>query len=591
MKTLWFTSTEPLESRIAPAAVFTFKDVDFDDVTIRTSKGTNAQLAAIVTLAASGAGQQLQKIDFSTDAATFAGTDLTITARRAGAGIGDGLVNVGAIDATGANGGTALDLGAISIRGDLGQVDAGDAVLATAAIKKLGVRSMGEFGISTQGAGADLESTIDGALGALSVAGNVRDVFIRTTGAAAGKIGAVTIGGSLIGGAANSSGAIISAGAMGPVKIAGNIEGGAGQASGYLRSLGTLASITIGGSLIGGANNQESGYITGDLATGAVKIGGDVRGGAANGAGSIFCGGNVASISIGGSLVGGSGNNTGRIGTSMDLGPVKIGGSVIGGTGNLSGIILGLGAKVGPVSIGGDLRGGSISGTASLTNSGVILSLGRLAAVTIGGSIIAGANTGSGTLENSGAIAAGSDIGALTVNGSIIGNALTHVRITAVGEVAPLKTDLAFRSISVGGRVEFADILAGYNASTTPLGVNADAQIGKVVVGDWIASNLVAGVASVTLLFGDGDDTRLSGVGVRDATALVSKIASFTIKNSARGTLGGGDHFGIVAQEIGKFSLAGTGIPQLLAGPGNDLPPFDFAIGATGDLRLREVPL
>jgi hypothetical protein len=37
---------EALESRIVPAAVFTFTDVDGDAVTVKTSKGTNADLSA-----------------------------------------------------------------------------------------------------------------------------------------------------------------------------------------------------------------------------------------------------------------------------------------------------------------------------------------------------------------------------------------------------------------------------------------------------------------------------------------------------------------------------------------------------------------
>src|SRR5262249_27596031 len=57
---------EPLEARIAPAAVFTFTDVDGDLVTVKTSKGTNDQLAALITPhlvpAGSLGGKQLQEI-------------------------------------------------------------------------------------------------------------------------------------------------------------------------------------------------------------------------------------------------------------------------------------------------------------------------------------------------------------------------------------------------------------------------------------------------------------------------------------------------------------------------------------------------
>jgi hypothetical protein len=93
-------SIELLEARIAPAAVFTYTDVDGDDVTIKTSKGTNADLVAILTRVPTGLGEELQRIDFSAaplDGAgksVFHGTNLSITAKRTSAG-GDGRVNVG----------------------------------------------------------------------------------------------------------------------------------------------------------------------------------------------------------------------------------------------------------------------------------------------------------------------------------------------------------------------------------------------------------------------------------------------------------------------------------------------------------------
>jgi hypothetical protein len=96
------SNIESLESRIAPAATFTFADVDGDFITIKTSKGTDAQLAAIINpfLVAEGLGMELQKIDFSANAPIFEGTSLTVTAKRTSVG-GDGRVNVGYLDATG----------------------------------------------------------------------------------------------------------------------------------------------------------------------------------------------------------------------------------------------------------------------------------------------------------------------------------------------------------------------------------------------------------------------------------------------------------------------------------------------------------
>ena len=211
---------EPLESRIAPAAVFKFTDVDGDAVTIATSKGVNADLAAIVTVVDEGLGKELQRIDFSLSAAVFAGTNLTVTAKRTAAG-GDGLANVGFIDASATDGGTALDLGTITIRGDLGRIEAGDASTGTPAVKGLNVQSMGEFGVSTQQAGGLRESNLNGALGSLKMVGNLRESFLSVGGGLDGKIGSLTIGGSLIGGSASDGGRIFSSGAIGAVKVGG----------------------------------------------------------------------------------------------------------------------------------------------------------------------------------------------------------------------------------------------------------------------------------------------------------------------------------------------------------------------------------
>ncbi len=63
-------------------------------------------------------GQQLQLIDWSNDGTEFAGATPTITAARSAAG-GDGLVNVGRINATG------IDLLNVVVDGDLGRIQAG----------------------------------------------------------------------------------------------------------------------------------------------------------------------------------------------------------------------------------------------------------------------------------------------------------------------------------------------------------------------------------------------------------------------------------------------------------------------------------
>ena len=156
--------------------------------------------------------------------------------------------------------------------------------------------------------------------------------------------------------------------------------------------------------------------------------------------------------------------------------------------------------------------------------------------------------------------------------------------ISARGHLTPTATtDLAIASLTVRGRVEFGLIRAGYTADGVP--VNADAQIGKVSVGnDWIASSLVAGVVSGNTVFGDADDAKMSGVGVKDLATISSRIESFTVNGQMFGTVGGADHFGIVAESVVAVTVDRT-VLGLTSGKGND----DLSISLTGDFRINEV--
>ena len=68
-----FCTAELLEARIAPASL-TFVDADGDDVTVTTSKGSDAQLEAAALLFEVTPGRfQLQELEL--EAATFQGRD------------------------------------------------------------------------------------------------------------------------------------------------------------------------------------------------------------------------------------------------------------------------------------------------------------------------------------------------------------------------------------------------------------------------------------------------------------------------------------------------------------------------------------
>jgi hypothetical protein len=589
-----FFGIEPLEPRLAPAGFMTYTDIDGDSVKLtRTDAGPFFGEGVEIL------NGQLFMLDLSNPIYQGASFTFTVTKRP----LGDGLANVGRIR-------SPYDLGAVIVKGDLGAIEAGDANKNTPAIKLLSVRSMGRDGLATQYAplGPDLVSEIQGPLCALRVAGDIKETFIHVIGGAAGTVGSVTVGGSLVGGSGDFSGCIFSDGDMGPVNIRGDVLSGAGL-SGAIRSGGKLGAVTIGGSLIGGPRESGSIFSNGDM--GPVRIGGNVLGGG-NGStpsGRISTLSNLAGVTVGGSLLGSAGDSSGEIASGGDMGLVRIGrdvvggagaqsgsihssggltgitlgGSLVGGAGNSSGEITSVG-DMGSVKITGDLRGGSIAGTDSLSGSGFIDGR-RIAGVTIGGSIFSGMDASTGTLSDSGGICAGNDIGPIVVKGSIIGHSSSDgnppVVISARGQVAPTATvDLAIRSLTVGGRVESTLILVGYSGS---LGQNADAQIGAVKIGgDWISSSLIVGASpGGDGLFGTADDAKLSG-SVKD-DAPISRVASVAIKGLVIGSGASGDHFGFVAEQIGSFRCLGFTAPLSAGTDFIELSPI------TGDVTIREI--
>jgi|GEM_PF-2410024 len=197
---------------------------------------------------------------------------------------------------------------------------------------------------------------------------------------------------------------------------------------------------------------------------------------------------------------------------------------------------------------------------------------------------------------HSGKIAAGADIGTISIHGGITGSEVAPTMISAVGKASPPAKgpNLALKSLSIDGSVDFLRVLAGYNPDGD--GVNADASLGAVTVGgDWRASTILAGVWGG----GDGsegtdDDALLSGGGVHDVASSFSSIGSFTVKGQALGTSAGGDMFGIVAEQITKakiggrtFAFTAKGAQAFYAaptGPGEGLenPAFDFTLRELG---------
>jgi hypothetical protein len=148
--------------------------------------------------------------------------------------------------------------------------------------------------------------------------------------------------------------------------------------------------------------------------------------------------------------------------------------------------------------------------------------------------------------------------------GTLTANSVQLSSIVAEGGATPTaKADVAFQSIAIAHDVTSTAIFAGYDLDFQP--VNGHAQIGKVTVGgNWTASSLVAGVRDLEHDgFGDSDDLRIQ---TDHGSALVSKIASITIKGTVNGTANAGDHFGFEAQQIGALTIGGQRFAVTAAG-------------------------
>jgi hypothetical protein len=180
-------------------------------------------------------------------------------------------------------------------------------------------------------------------------------------------------------------------------------------------------------------------------------------------------------------------------------------------------------------------------------------------------------------------------LGRVTVGHDLVGDSVANPAvISAFGQTAApgAGQDLAIGSLTVGGRIKFAQILAGYDLAASPK--NADASVGPVRVGtNWIGSTLVAGTsAGADGFFGTADDMKISGTDVRDTAEIFSQIASITIGRQAFGTTATDDTFGIVAETIRKAKIGPTKLP-FVKGPHTSTDTFYIGAsgpGATGEM-------
>ncbi len=600
---MFFRSIEPLEARIAPAAVATyhFKDRDGDDVaiTVSTPTGTSAALKTALTAATTFGlgdnGLQLQRLNLVPT--IFEDASVKIIASRNPIAGGDGFVAVGAIIAE------ARELRNVFVDGDLGRITAGDGA-GSIAVKNLTVRSLGLYGLETQGnVNPDLFSYLDGSVGTVIVKEDITGARFET---AHGNVGSIFIGGSLLGTGEDDSDAVVIDANVGTVAIGGSLVSGLGNRSATLRISGGASFINIRGSLFGAedATADGAGQLNVDGSVGVLSIRGDIVSGDGDYAGPITqvtIQGGLGTLNLRGSLLGTSalgdtGLNAGSLTVFTALGTAKISGSLVGGLSARSGSLFL--DTVGTVFIGGDILGGG-------TNSGVF-KLGESAGrVTVLGDLIGGVSAVSGGISGFsakiGTLTIGGNVesrgqfieqgfvqlsyvGKLLVKGDVIASSTPNslnepIDLGAFGQATILGslrgnttnglewTTGAFSSLRIGGNVEYAEIAAtGKNLEIQSLDVG----------GAWRQSRFVAGSSDdgADNIFGTADDPAFAA----DATTSVARII---IAGQVAGTLPLGDAFFISAPQIVFARIAGATLP-LAAGP-----QF-FELGIAGDTIVRD---
>jgi hypothetical protein len=593
-------------------------DVDGDLVTMTVSKGqipiTNSALFTFVSAGTVG-GKQLQRLDLQQFRSSFAGASISIVAtKQAGfPDVSDGEVDVGFIKATTFDPdelrAVGIDLGNVTIDGDLAKITAGDS-FATPAIAKLDVISLGTRGaetLATADAPADangvVESKVLGPITSVVVRDDVNS-FLRVIGAEYGVLGSLKIGGALQGvGTKVASGAISVSGRLGKATI-GDIIGGTGANSGLLiaSSLGngSLGTITVTGSITGGAGDDSgqihapkignlkvgtivggtgtrSGLVLSDGTLGSVTMTGDLIGGTKADTGEIFAQGGIGAVKVGGKIAGDLGENSGSIRSGKGITSLSVAGTLAGADGAGSGSIQ-TSASVGAVSFGKDATtGDSITGGAG-ENSGLLDIGGNLASFAAAGNVRGAAANGSG------AIVAAGTIGKLTITGSLIGGSSDATFLNKTGYLfaqhltsVTIGGDIISGTAGTGGLADSGAIRADVIDALTVQGKLTGNAVNPVVIAATGLTNNLAiksvkitgNVAFAEILAGYNDVTSAGNVRGEAASADAS-IGTVTFG----GTVAGLD---IVAGAIPLTNGFGTADDQLAHGT------------ITGNIPVRDV--
>lgn len=547
---------EVLEPRIAPAVLINarqvvYTDIDGDLVRVSSDKPVfSPSIVDQVFQFDSGSvdghktlPQQLQSINLS--ALGVQANDMSLSVNAVRGKTGDGLVNIGSVNAR------SIKLGSVRIDGDLGQILA-------SRINRLSVNTLGKAALASQ-AGGNSASVIDDSLGSLLVQSSLFSGL-----AVHGPIGSVQMGGSLVGGSTSQSGSIVAAGVIGQVRVKGSILGGAGNGSGVIDAS-MINQIVVTGHVMGGSG-QGSGVIHSGQGLKSVLIRGNVNGGAGSQSGLISTNQFVNQMTIQGSIIGGSGFQTGGVQASGEIKSIRIEGNLVGGPISKSGAVLSRSGYIAGGGIGSVLVGGSVISAQNGNTNGAASQLDR---------------------SVSGAILSFTSISTLTVHGELLGNQSQPVTIIAAASESRFQQANAIGRLTVGQNAKWANIVAGIALDNHSQ--NADAKLGSITVkGDWISSNIYAGVAPS----GSNGTTvaRLNEPGVIDSSGSHSQISSVRIDGQAL-NLNTSRQTGLYADEIQNVSVAGKSI-KLTPGPGNDAQNTGGSggNGGNGGLLISEKP-
>lgn len=260
---IYGVATQEIPEVATSGTTITFDDVDGDIISI---KATGGKVTADMLVF--GPGGVLQLVDLTAANTLRDGANITFSVRKNG---GDGVLNVGAIDATG------IQLGTVKITGDLGQIDVGRGDALKPALKQLIVGSLGALGDSTQIPGTEdpLFSEIRGALPKLIV----RGAFTNAVFDVLGRLGSATIDGEFSGTGAFTATQFGGLAALGR-DVTSQVAGGNTLASSGL-SAGSIGALNIKKSLTNSAVTSGGGIssatVGGSISKGALVAAGAIR--------------------------------------------------------------------------------------------------------------------------------------------------------------------------------------------------------------------------------------------------------------------------------------------------------------------------